>query len=162
MNEHFLGRPMKRTARGVRQGFTLIELLVSIIIIGIVVAMVAPQVGKSMAATRVNRASSIVAADIQRAFSLAAQKRSPVRISVDTAGKTMYIWNRNRDTIYVKQIYNSSSDVGLTRLEASDTTIIIFPNGLSSGGFNITVNATTANRRRITATRAGQIRITTP
>ncbi|MEO5511844.1 MAG: prepilin-type N-terminal cleavage/methylation domain-containing protein [Longimicrobiales bacterium] len=153
---------MNPTARGVRQGFTLIELLVSVIIIGIVVAMVAPQVGKSMSATRVNRASSVIAADIQRAFSLAAQKRSPVRISVDTAGKTMYLWNRARDTIYVKKIYDSKSDIGLTRLEASDTTIVIFPNGLASGAFNITVNATAANRRRISATRAGQIRITTP
>jgi prepilin-type N-terminal cleavage/methylation domain-containing protein len=162
MNGHFLGEPMRNKASGNREGFTLLELLVSVIIIGIVVAMVAPQVGKSMAATRVNRASSVIAADIQRAFSLAAQKRSPVRISVDTAGKTMTIWNRARDTIYVRSIYKSSSDIGVTRLEASDTTIVIFPNGLASGPFNITVNQTTANRRRISATRAGQIRITTP
>jgi prepilin-type N-terminal cleavage/methylation domain-containing protein len=149
-------------AKGRRDGFTMLELLISMIIIGIVVATVVPNVGRSMSETRVQRASSVIAGDVQRAFSLAAQRRVPVKIRIDTAGKTFAVMNRAGDTTYVSTVYNSSSDIGLTRLEASLTTIYIFPNGLASNGFNITANAAGNNRRRITVSRAGQIRITTP
>ncbi len=162
MKAHFMVEPMGRMAEARRRGFTLIELLVSLLIIGIVVATVAPAVGRSMAQTRVQRASASMAADIQRAFSLAAQRRSPVRISVDTANKTFFVRNLARDTMYVTSVYNSTSDMGLTRLQASDTTIVVFPIGLSSKALTITMHATTASKRQIAATRAGQVRITTP
>lgn len=161
MKAHFMSEPTAARST-VRAGFTLIEVLVSLMIIGIVVATVAPKVGKGLSETRVQQAATVVASNIQRAFSLAAQRRSPVRISIDTAGKTIYIQNRARDTMYVTNGYTSASDVGVTQMQASDTTVIVYPNGLASSAFNVTVHTGGGNRRRVLATRAGQVRIITP
>ena len=145
-----------------REGFTLLELLVSLTILGIIVATVVPRVGRSMAQTRVQRAATVIASDVQRAFSLAAQRRSPVRIAIDTAAKTFAIKNRAGDTTYISNTYNSSSEIGLSQLEASVTTIYVFPNGLANTSFTVTANTPGSNRRRVSVSRAGQVRITTP
>lgn len=145
-----------------RGGFSLLELLVSMIIIGIVLATVGPRVGRSMAETRVQKAAQVMASDIQRAFSLAAQKRSPIRISIDTAGKTFRLKNRARDTTYLTTVYTSASDIGLTQMQATDTAVVVYPNGIASTGFSITANTPGPFRRRVTVTRAGQIRVITP
>jgi hypothetical protein len=102
-----------------------------------------------------------MAADIQRAFSLAAQKRSPVLIVIDTANKAFYVRNRGLDTTYVATIYNAASDMGLLSMQATQTSITIYPNGLASTPFMITAN-TAGNTRQVSATRAGQVRITSP
>jgi type II secretion system protein H len=162
MKAHFMSEPTQPGRCTARDGFTLLELLVSLMIIGIVVAMAMPKVGRTMSETRVQRAATVIASDIQRAFSLAAQRRSPVRISIDTAGKAFYIKNRARDTMYVTNTYTSASDIGVTRMQATDTTIVVYPNGLSNTAFNVTLTAGGNTRRRVLATRAGQVRIITP
>ena len=154
--------PMRIEADARRGGFTLIELLVALGVIGIIVATALPKVGQSMAQTRVQRAATVLASDVQRAFTLAAQRRSPVRITIDTAAKTFTVRNRANDTTYLTNTYNSSSDIGLTQLEASVTTIYVFPNGLANTSFTITANTPGPYRRRVSVTKAGQVRITTP
>jgi prepilin-type N-terminal cleavage/methylation domain-containing protein len=153
--------PTRRMARTLRDGFTMIELMVAMIIVGIIAGTVIPKVGQTMAKSKVQQAASIMAGDIQRAFSMASKRRSPVRISVDTANRTFYIRNRARDTTYLSRYYKSSNEMNLSRLQTSDTTIIVYPNGLSSKAITINVYAST-QRRQIAATRAGQIRITSP
>jgi prepilin-type N-terminal cleavage/methylation domain-containing protein len=162
----FRSRQRSRRLQGfgahVRAGFTLLELMVTIVILGIVIATVAPAVSRSLAKTRVQRASSVMVTDIQRAFSLAAQRRVPVRISVDTVNRAFYVRNVARDTVYLRNFYNASSELALSALRANDTTIIVFPNGMAENGFTVTVVAGPDNSRLITASKGGQVRISQP
>lgn len=145
-----------------RSGFTVIELITVMMIIAIMAKIALTQIGQMTAKTRVQQASSIVASNIQMAYTLAAKRRTPVRISIDTATRVFRIRDRTTPaTIYLQQYYNGSSELNLTRLEASDTSLMVFPNGLAAGTLTVTVH-TPNNRRQISATRAGQIRITTP
>lgn len=59
----------------------MIELVLTFTIIGILTAMMIPKIGRTIQATRVNRASAILAADLEQAFTLAARFRKPMRIT---------------------------------------------------------------------------------
>jgi prepilin-type N-terminal cleavage/methylation domain-containing protein len=153
--------PMGHMAKTQRGGFSIIELVVAMTLLAIIAAITLPAVSKTMNESRVQRASATMAADFQRGFAMAAQRRSPVRISIDTAGKTFRLQNRTRDTTYYTVSYNSTSDLALSQIVVVDTATLIYPSGLAQRAMDVTVR--TPNRaRRITVTRAGQVRISTP
>ena len=53
----------------------MVELVLTFTLIGILTAMMIPKIGRTMQATRVNRTSAIVAADLEQAFTLAGRFR---------------------------------------------------------------------------------------
>ena len=147
---------------GRRCGFTMIEVLVVITLIGIVLLMAMPAVGRSIAMTRVQRASAVMATDLKTAFAISAQQRRPVRVSIDETERVFRIQNRRADTTFLETRYDGTSEVALRELSATPTVLLIFPGGLAAGGISVTMETTPGNRRQITANRAGQVRITQP
>lgn len=142
-------------------GFTLIELLVVIAMIGIVVLTAMPAIGKTIARTRVQRASAVMASDLKTAFAMSAQQRRPVRVVLDEGERVFRIKSRTGDTTFLATWYDGSSDLVVGELTAEPDTLVIYPGGLAGGGMTVTM-VTPGNTREIVANRAGQVRITQP
>lgn len=145
-----------------RDGFTLTELLVVLVLVGITGGFAAIQIGNGLAQTRAQRASAMIATDLKMAHSLAARSRNPMRVSVDTAGKVFRVVDQAAwTTVYSERHFGANSEIPVQFMQATDTSLVVYPNGLASGQIRITVRAGD-NRRIVAMTRAGQIRVTEP
>lgn len=145
-----------------RDGFTITELLIVLILAGIIGGVAMIQAGKSLAHTSVQQAAAVIATDMKLAHSLAARAREPVRISVDTANRIIRVVDYDAwTTVYSERRFGNTSDMPVQFMAATDTSLQVFPTGLTSGLLQITVR-TDDERRRVSMTRAGQVRITTP
>lgn len=143
-----------------RDGFTLTELLIVLILVGVIGGFAVMRVGAMMEQTRVQRAASVVAADLKMAHSMAGRQRQPIQISIDEAGRAF----RLRDyavpaTIYSERYFHAAGEYPVDSFQASETSLLVYPNGLAEGPLTITV-AAGGRSRVITMTRAGQVRIT--
>jgi type II secretion system protein H len=145
-----------------RRGFTLIEALVVITLMGIAVLIAMPAIGRSIAKTRVQRASAVMATDLKTAFAISAQQRRPVRVTVGEADRVFRVQSRTGDTTYLQTYYDGSTELVLRQMTAEPDTLLIFPGGLAAGMISVTMETTPGNQRLITASRAGQVRITKP
>jgi prepilin-type N-terminal cleavage/methylation domain-containing protein len=128
-----------------RDGFTLVEVLIVMILIGIVGGIAMTQVGGMLAQTRVQRAASVVAADLKLAHSLAGRRRQPVRISIDTVGRVFRVRDYTTPTtIYSQRFFHSAGEYPVDN-------------------FAVTVTLRAAGRSRVvTMSRAGQVRVSAP
>jgi Tfp pilus assembly protein FimT len=134
-------------------------MLLVMALLALVATITLPPMGRSMAAVRVQRAATLVAANIQLAHSTAARQRRPVRLSIDSAQKVMRIRDvANPGTLYAEQRFDASAENVVQRLVVSDTSLLIYPSGMVAKPLNVRLIA--ANKTRlIRITRAGQIRI---
>jgi type II secretion system protein H len=143
-----------------RSGFSLLELLIVLAMAAIVTAMAAPSLARSMAATKLQRAANVIAADLQLAHSTAARARQPVQVSVDASGKLMRVRSYpTTTTMYSERWFNTTSEYPVQAMTVSTANIVLYPNGLGSS--DITITLTAAGRTRVvTMNRTGQVRIT--
>jgi prepilin-type N-terminal cleavage/methylation domain-containing protein len=73
--------------RSTRHGFTLVELMMVIVVAGILMMMAMVKFGRTLSRQKVDRAASVVAADLEQAFSIGGRLRQPVRIKCDCGSK---------------------------------------------------------------------------
>lgn len=144
-----------------RDGFTLLELLIVLIIVGIAAGVAIPQVGRMLAQTRVQRAASVVAADLKLAHSLAGRQRQPVRIVVDAAAQVLRVRNDATTAVYSERYFHSGGEYPVDSFATTDASVVVYPNGLSDGQLIITLGAA-GRSRQILMTRAGQVRVSEP
>lgn len=145
-----------------RDGFTIIELLIVLIIAGIIGGIAMVQAGKTLAHTSVQQAAAVISMDMKLAHTLAARAREPVRISIDTANRIIRVVDYNAwTTVFSERRFGNADDMPVQFMAATDTTLLVFPTGLTSGNLDVTVR-TDNKRRRVSMTRAGQVRISTP
>ena len=145
-----------------RDGFTITELLIVLILAGIIGGVAMIQAGKTLAHTSVQQAAAVIAMDMKLAHSLAARAREPVRISVDTANRIIRVVDYNASTtVYSERRFGNADDMPVQFMAATDTTLLVYPTGLTSGTLDITVR-TDDKRRRVRMTRAGQVSVTAP
>lgn len=142
-----------------RPGFSMLELIIVLALMSSVSAMMMPAVGRSLAQVRLQRAATMVAANLHLAHSLASRQRSPVRLSIDPGQRVIRVRDYvNPTKVYAEQRFDASAENVVGRLEVSDTSLVIYPSGLVAKKF--TINLITADKRRVvTMSRAGQIRI---
>jgi hypothetical protein len=106
----------------------------------------------------VNRSATLIAADLQNAFAVAARQREPVRIQADANTRSYVFVDRKTGAILrIRTFYGDTSEYRLTRLTFTPSTIDVFPSGVSSAALVVDL-ANGDYTRQVTASTAGFIR----
>jgi Tfp pilus assembly protein FimT len=139
----------------------MVEMALTFCVIGILTAMMVPKIGRVIQANQVSRSVAIVAADLERAFTLAGRYRRPMRLSCVCASGTYTIADRTGGTVRLSRNLRGDADLGSMTLTFSQTPVDIFPSGVVSITTPpLTVRITSGiSTRAITMTTAGQLRI---
>lgn len=142
-----------------RVGFTLLELIVVVFIVGVLATMTGPAMSRIVRHNRVNRSATVIAADLQNAFAVAARQREPIRIQADANSRSYQFVDRKTGAVLrIRTFYGDTSEYRLTRLVFTPSTIDVFPSGISSAA--LTVDLSNGDyARQITASTAGFIRM---
>ena len=142
-----------------RFGFSIIELVVIVAILGIMASVAGPAMSRIVRHQRVNRATTLVAADLQNAFATAARQRQPVRIQADNVNRSYIFVDRlTGATLKMRSFYGDTTEYKLTTLTFTPATIDVFPDGISSA--RLTVDLANGDySKQITASTAGFVRI---
>jgi type IV fimbrial biogenesis protein FimU len=155
-----MGKRTKRDGRNsTRHGFTVIELLIVVTVMVIFAGIAGPAMSRIIRHTRVNRAATVIAADLQNAFAVAARQREPVRISADASSRSyQFIDRKTGEVLRIRSFYDETSEYRLSTLVFTPATIDVFPSGVSS--VPVTVDLANGDyARRITASTAGFVRV---
>jgi type II secretory pathway pseudopilin PulG len=141
----------------------MIEMVLTFTVIAIMTAMMVPRIGTAMRTNQVNRSISLVASDMEAAFTLAARQRKPVRIDC-TCGTGGYTVADRAGTVLMQRNVRGDGDLGVMTLTftpgapTNTLPVEIFPPGI--GDKTLTVRITNgASTRAVFVTTAGQVRI---
>lgn len=141
-----------------KRGFTMIEMLVVLVIVAIIAAIAGPGWGRFMRNQRVNKAATLVANDLQNAFSLAARQRKPVQLNWATGSTRYTIKDRASTDTLIKRELGAGSEYGLSSISFSPGSVVMFPNGISSAAVTVSLN-TDGRSKTVTASTAGFVRV---
>jgi type II secretory pathway pseudopilin PulG len=136
----------------------MLELALTLCVIGIMTAMMVPKIGRMVQATRLNREIAIVAADLERAFTLAARYRKPMRLSCTCGTQTYTIADRTGGTVRLSRRLGADADLGTLTLTFSASPVDIFPSGVSTAPDTVRITSGISTRA-VVLTTAGQVRI---
>lgn len=141
------------------RGFSIIELMAVVSIIGILAMMVGPAMSRIVRHQRTNRAATVISADLQNAFAVAARQRQPVRIQADAATRSYQFIDRKTNAVLrIRTFYGDTSEYRLTKLVFTPATIDVFPSGISSSAIVVDL-ANGDYSKKISASTAGFIRV---
>ena len=152
-----------KSLRGIRNrsspsGLTFIEMLIVLAVGGILLTMAIFPIAQSVRRTRVDRASRVLAMDLQLSLSIAARQRQPVRITFDNSDRKYEFADLVPDTVLHRRSFGPESDYQLESMTAAPASINIFPTGLASSALSIALSSANQSRT-VTMSRAGQIRV---
>ena len=142
-----------------RFGFSVIELIAIVAILGIMAAIAGPAMSRIVRHQRVNRATTLIASDLQNAFATAARSREPVRVQADNANRSYQFVDRKSGAVLkIRSFYGDTSEYKLSVLNFAPATLDVFPNGVSSAPLTIDL-ANGDYSKQITASTAGFVRV---
>ena len=142
----------------------MIELLVVIIVAALILKISIRSVGDTLRRDRVAKASLILGADIEQAFSIAARQRMPVMMVLNPANKSFSIIDRASSTrIYRTRSFARTGAYAVDTMYANRDTIYIMPNGLATDTLNLTLRVATRGgvpyTKSVRASLAGMVRV---
>jgi Tfp pilus assembly protein FimT len=142
-----------------RLGFSVIELIAIVAILGIMASVAGPAMSRIVRHQRVNRATTLIAADLQNAFATAARSREPVRVQADNVNRSYQFVDRKSGVVLrMRTFYGDTSEYKLNVLTFTPATVDVFPNGVSSAPLTIDL-ANGDYSKQITASTAGFVRV---
>jgi len=142
-----------------RLGFSMIELLIVVSILGIMATLIGAAIPRMIRHNRVNRATTVIASDIQNAFAVAARQREPVRIEADNVGRSYQFADRKSGAVLrIRTFYGDASEYNLDTLTFTPATVDVFPSGVSSNPLSIHISIGDYSKQ-ITASTAGFVRV---
>lgn len=139
------------------------ELLIVMVLLGILLAIAVPQIRHITTRSRVNQSSSLVAADLAQAMSLAARSGRPLTLAQEDPSQYS-VRDRNappNDTLRLRRNLRNWSDFGVMQLDLTPASVTFYPTGTTSATLVITLTSD-GYTRQITMTTAGQIQVVTP
>ncbi len=142
----------------------MIEMIVVFVVFGLVVMISIRSVGDTLRRDRVAKATDILGADIEQAFSIAARQRMPVMMVLNRSNKTFSIIDRASPTkIYRRRSFARTADFGVDTMYANRDTIFIMPNGLATSTLDLTLRIATRGggtyTKSVSASLAGMVRV---
>jgi type II secretory pathway pseudopilin PulG len=141
----------------------MVELVLVFTLISIMCAMAIPKIARSMQATRVNRRTAIVAADLEQAFTLAGRFRRPMRVACNCGAGTYTVADRTGGTVRLSRTLLGDRDLGnmtlaFTTIPTAGVTVDVFPSGVSTTRLQVRITSG-ASTRAVTVSTAGHVRI---
>jgi prepilin-type N-terminal cleavage/methylation domain-containing protein len=154
------GDPTMRTTS--TRGFTTIELMLALVVFGILTAMAMAKVGGTIARSKVDRAASVVAADLENAFSTGGRLRQPLVLQCDCANRTYRLNDvLNGGALRYQRDLGPESPYTVTAMRFTPDSVRILPPGRLSAPLEVAITVN-GMQRRISMSSAGFVRITTP
>ncbi len=144
-----------------RRGFSAVELMIVLVMIGMLAAFGFPRVARELRRSRANQAASVVAADLEVAFSMAARQRKPVTVSYVTASKEIRIADRASGTVIRSRPLGAGTEWNIDQVTTSGLPATIFPSGIANAAFTIDLTSGSFTRR-VSSTRVGLTRVFAP
>lgn len=142
-----------------RVGFTILELIAVVSILALMATITGPAMSRIVRHNRVNRSATVIAADLQNAFAVAARQRQPVRIQANAASRSYQFVDRaTGEVLRIRTFYGDTSEYRLSSLVFTPATIDVFPSGVSSS--ELTVDLANGDYvRQVKVSTAGFIRV---
>lgn len=148
--------------RSHRAGFTMIEMLIVMMTLGVLAGVAYPALSRSMAANTVDAAASVLAADIEAGFSLAARTRRPMTYTCDAAARRCRVRDQASGVIRSERLFNETSGYGVGSMTWSPATtaipVVLGPSGIATQAFTIRL-AQGNSAKNVVVSRSGLIRV---
>lgn len=145
-----------------RRAFTIIELLIVIMVMGILGAVSYPRLARSAAGNTVQAATTVAAADVEAAFSLAARTRRPVVYTCTAALRRCRATDQATGAVLSERRFDGTSGFEVASLAWSPSTegqaVVIGAAGIATQGFTITMSHGRSTKR-VVVLRSGLIRM---
>jgi Tfp pilus assembly protein FimT len=140
----------------------MVELALTLTVLAIMASMMIPKFGRVMQATRVNRQTAIMAADMEQAFTLAARLRRPMRLSCTCGTGAYTVADRSDGTVRLSRQLGADDDFGAMMLifttNPAGGVVDIFPSGVSTATLTARITSGVSTRA-VTVSTAGHVRI---
>jgi type II secretion system protein H len=146
-----------------RSGYSLIELMIVIVLIAVLAAVSTPLVSQALEQSKITRASQVLAADLEVAFSLATRFQQPMRVAVDNTTKRLVVSDRAGAVRY-SRAYGADSEFGIEKISAMmqngsrSATLEILPSGVSSGQYEVIIQKGKRSKT-VRIARGGHVRV---
>jgi type II secretion system protein H len=141
-----------------RTGFTLLEITLVVVVLGVVASIAMPRLSLATIAHRVNQAANVVVADLELANALAAQRRIPLELRVDSTARGLTLVMRDSARVVRQRALGAESEWKIESVVATPARVVLFPGGTTSSAFQVVLRSGGHNRT-VTMSRAGLVRV---
>ena len=117
-----------------------------------------PHVQRVIASKRVTSAATVVAIDLEQAFTLASRQRRPDVLACDCPARTYTITDAASGRVYLSRNLGADAALQVDTLSFSTPSVTVYPRGTSSTPMQVTLRGA-GSSHRIAMTTAGIVRV---